>query len=60
VTATALARQAIELATRALGVTAFVDLVSDSDTEQANTRLRATVFGAVETAEQRNNFSSVK
>ena len=47
VTATALARQAIELATHALGAT-FVDLVSDSDTERANERLRDTVFGAVE------------
>jgi len=47
VTATALARQAIELATHGLGAT-FIDLVSDSDTERANARLRDTVFRAVE------------
>ena len=46
--ATILGRQAVELASRALGASDFVDLISDPDVERGNLRFRETVRRAVE------------
>lgn len=46
--ATVLGRQAVELASRALGASDFVDLISDPDVERGNLRFRETVRRAVE------------
>jgi hypothetical protein len=46
--ATPLGRQGVELASRALGASDFLDLVTDRDAERANARFRDAVFRVAE------------
>lgn len=46
--ATAVGRQGVELASRTLGASDFVDLVSDPDLERGNQKFREAVFRAIE------------
>lgn len=47
--ATDLGRQGVELASRTLGASDFIDLVTDPDLERGNQKLRDALFRAMET-----------